>query len=145
MAFPTVSVNTTNLDSSTDDPSLARADLLDAVQKLNTIIDEANDPGGVSVLDNSGYIPTTQIPSSINVGGTMTLSSDTNIVNIQNILRLTPQTQAQIVAISSPVQGDIVICSNITTANVFSSGMAIYSGTNWQAIPFNANVFVTLS
>ena len=29
MAFPTASVTTTNLDAGTDDPSLARADLLD--------------------------------------------------------------------------------------------------------------------
>lgn len=37
MTFPTANVVTTNLDNASDDPSLARADLLDAVNKLNLI------------------------------------------------------------------------------------------------------------
>lgn len=38
MTFPTAAVTTTNLDNNADSPLSARADLLDAVQKLNQII-----------------------------------------------------------------------------------------------------------
>jgi hypothetical protein len=38
MTWPTVAVNTTNADSGTDNPSSARADLLDLIQKTNQMI-----------------------------------------------------------------------------------------------------------
>lgn len=37
MAYPTVNVNTTNLDVGTDNPALARTDLLDLAQKFNLL------------------------------------------------------------------------------------------------------------
>lgn len=37
MTYPTVDVNTDNLDAGTDDPSLARSDLLDLAQKFNAL------------------------------------------------------------------------------------------------------------
>lgn len=37
MAYPTVNVNTTNLDVGTDNPALARTDLLDLTQKFNLL------------------------------------------------------------------------------------------------------------
>lgn len=40
MTWPNATISTTNLDAGTDEPRLARADLLDAVQKLNTIISD---------------------------------------------------------------------------------------------------------
>lgn len=47
MTWPTVAVNTTNCDSTGDSPSLFRADVLDAIQKLNAII--ASPPFGSGV------------------------------------------------------------------------------------------------
>jgi hypothetical protein len=38
MTWPTVAVNTTNVDQTTDSPATARTDLLDALQKLNAMI-----------------------------------------------------------------------------------------------------------
>ena len=38
MTYPTVAVNTTNIDTSGDSPALARSDILDAIQKLNQMI-----------------------------------------------------------------------------------------------------------
>ena len=38
MTWPTVAVGTTNVDSGTDNPANARADILDALQKLNQMI-----------------------------------------------------------------------------------------------------------
>jgi hypothetical protein len=144
MTFPTATVSTTNLDSATDDPSLARADLLDAVQKLNTIIDEGGDPNGVALLNGSGYIPTTQIPPTISTtAADITLAPSTGIVNIQNILRLTQFPRATILAFTANVSGDMVMCSNV--GNIAATpGIAFYNGTAWRGLPFTANVFVNL-
>jgi microcystin-dependent protein len=47
MAWPTASIPTTNLDSGSDSPAAARADLLAAVQALNAIIAEALPAGAL--------------------------------------------------------------------------------------------------
>lgn len=144
MSFPTTTVITDNLDSAADDPSLARADLLDAVQKLNTIIDEADGADGVVVLDGSGFIKNAQIPATISSGGTMTLSPSTGIVNIQTLLRITPQTETVIVATTAQ-EGDIMLCANLLTSTANVGGIAFYTGTSWVGLPWSSNVFVSMS
>ena len=145
MTFPTTTVNTSNLDSATDDPSLARVDLLDAVNKLNEIISNADAAYGVGVLDGSGYIKSNQIPPTISVSGTMTLSPVTSIVNIQSILRLTSQTETAIVAVTGAQEGDIMLCGNLLTSGANVGGIAFYTGSSWVGLPWTANVFVALS
>jgi hypothetical protein len=140
MAFPTTTISTDNLDSATDDPSLARGDILDAVQKLNTIIDEASGADGVCVLDGSGLVPSAQLPATYSTVGTTTFTPGTGIVNIQDRLRLTPLNNATIVALGDPQLGDIVIASNIS-ANA-GPGIAFYSGTAWRGIGFG-NIALT--
>lgn len=144
MAFPTGTVNTNNLDSATDDPSLARADLLDAVEKLNTIIDEGGSAGGVAILDGSAYIPATQInPSISSVSGDITLAPDSGVVNVQNILRITQLPTSTILSFTGNVSGDMVMCSNV--GNVANNpGIAIFNGNVWRGLPLTANVFVNL-
>ena len=144
MTFPTGTVNTTNLDSATDDPSLARADLLDAVQKLNTIIDEGGDPNGVAILNGSGYIPTAQIPPTLSTtSADITLAPSTGVVNIQNILRMSQFPTATILAFTGNVSGDMVMCSNV--GNIAANpGVVFYNGSAWRGLPFTANVFVNL-
>ena len=134
MAFPTTTISTDNLDSAADDPSLARGDLLDAVQKLNTIIDEASTAEGVCVLDGSGLVPSAQLPATYSTVGTTVFTPGTGIVNIQDRLRLTPLNNAAIVALSDPQLGDVVIASNINATA--GAGIAFYSGTAWRAIGF---------
>lgn len=145
MAFPSSPVNTTNLDSSADDPSLARADLLDAVTKLNAIIDEVSTAGGVVVLDGSGYIDTAQLPATQTIGGTLTLAPSTEIVNIQSILRLSPKAEADILLIDTPIEGDIALCSNLLSSTANVGGIAFYTGTAWVGLPWSSNVFVSMS
>jgi hypothetical protein len=143
MTFPTTPIVTDNLDSATDDPSLAREDLLDAVTKLNTIIAEAGLASGVSVLNGSGQVPTAQIPPTITTTGTLTLNPTSGVVNIQNVLRLTQLPTETILTFTGNVSGDMVMCSNV--GNVASNpGVAFYNGTAWRGLPFTANVFVNL-
>lgn len=145
MSFPTTAVITTNLDSSTDDPSLARADILDAVQKLNSIIADHNGADGVVVLDGSGFISTAQMPTTISVAGTQTISPTSGVVNIQSVLRLSSQSEAAIVALSTPQEGDLALCANLLSSNANVGGICVYNGTSWIGLPWTANVFVSMA
>lgn len=49
MTWPNTTVSTTHLDAGTDEPRLARADLKDAVDKLNTIITDGPTRGFVEI------------------------------------------------------------------------------------------------
>lgn len=132
MAFPTTQVTTDNLDAASDDPSLARVDLLDAVTKLNTIIDEGGSANGVALLNGSGKLSASQIPATISATGIQVLSPTGGVVQIQDILRLTPKTTAELNALTS-VAGDVAFCSS----GVDSAGepcMALYDGSAWRAI-----------
>jgi hypothetical protein len=138
MAFPTAQVTTTNLDDASDDPSLARADLLDAVQKLNTIIDEGGAANGVALLNSSGKLNSTQMPGSITASGVQVINPTSGVVHIQDVLRLTPKTATELNALSS-VAGDIAYCSDGSG----SSGeptLAVYDGTNWRAIDLGGSI-----
>jgi len=62
MAWPTQDIDETNLDDSTDQPKLARADLLQMAQSLNTIKAARDQADGIAALDqnlrleDAGYI-----------------------------------------------------------------------------------------
>ena len=132
MAFPTSQVTTDNLDAGTDDPSLARVDLLDAVQKLNTIISEGGAANGVALLSSSGKLSATQMPAQITSTGVQVINPTSGVVNIQNVLRLSPLTTTELNALTS-VAGDLAYCSSGSD----SSGepcLALYDGTDWRAI-----------
>lgn len=142
MAFPTgVVISEANLDSGTDDPSLARSDLLLAVQSLNTIIDGAGAADGVAVLDPSGRIPAAQIPPTLSpTSGVMTLSPATGVVKIQDILRLQILTTGGVEALTG-TEGDMAY---VQDGNANTACLAIYDGTNWRRLPFANAISTTL-
>jgi hypothetical protein len=145
MPFPSTTISTDNLDSETDNPATARADLLDAVQKLNTIIAGAGTASNVVLSDGSNYISTSQIPPTITVSGTMTLSPSTGIVNIQDILRVTMYPVETILTITGNVSGDMIMCSNI--GNIANNpGIAFYDGNVnvWRTLAFSSNTFANI-
>lgn len=141
MAFPTSQVNTDNLDSDADNPAAARADLYDAVTKLNTIISEANGANGAALLNAGGTIDSNKLPQTIAFGsGNQIIAPSSGIVNIQDILRLTAQPKADILNLSTATLtiGDIALASdagtywvgtNSTTAS--SVTLCLYDGTKW--------------
>lgn len=131
MAFPTAQVSTTNLDSSADDPSAARADLLDAVQKLNTIIDEANAALGVALLNSSGKISATAIPNSLTSTGTLQLKPSNGVVSVSDILRMNTLTTAETLALVGSQAGDMVMVSDGDSGEIT---LAVYNGSQWRRI-----------
>ena len=141
MAFPTTEITTTNLDAGTDSPASAREDLLDAVQKLNTIIDEANDAGGVLVLNGSSQVPGANLPSTIApTTGVLTLAPTTGRVKIEDVLRLQTQSTATVESLTSIAEGDIVY---VTDGDSGDPCLAVYNGTNWLRVSLGTAISST--
>jgi len=130
MAFPTgTSINTTNLDSGADDPSLARADIYNAVVALNNIIASADTADGVALLNASNKYDSTKFPTTIAVTGTQTIAPTSGVVNIQDVLRLTALPATSISALASPQLGDIAISTNAAGGN---PAFCVYTGSAWR-------------
>lgn len=133
---------TTNLDSGADDPSLARADILAALQELQAVISGRNSASGVCPLDGSSLVPAANLPDTITSSSTnnLILAPDTDRVAIQNIINLNPQTVTEISGITSPVTGDVMYCSN---GDAGSPCLAIYNGTSWLRIALGSAISAT--
>lgn len=135
MAFPTQQVSTNNLDSSADDPSLARADLLLAVQNLNTIVSEAGGASGVALLDGSAKLQSSQMPTSFSPSQNLILSPTTGVVKIEDVLRLQALTTDSVLLLTDNQAGDIVYVSDGDSGDPC---LAIYANNSWNVIAFNS-------
>ncbi len=58
-------ISTANLDNGADSPRLARAELLQAIQDLNTIKANLGQPTGAASLGSDGRLPVGQLPAGI--------------------------------------------------------------------------------
>lgn len=132
MTFPTTPIPTTNLDSDADDPSLARVDLLQAVQTLNTIMDEANTAFGVCVLGTGGVVNTSQIPDTLAPAVDLSLSPVSGRININYLLRVSNIPKSSLVLQTDMTAGDIVVCSDADAGN---PAICFYNGTEWKYLP----------
>lgn len=134
MTFPSTPIPTTNLDSGTKDPSLARADILQMAQTLNAIMSEANTTGGVTLLGSDGKLDGTKMPDTIYSTNEMTLSAGAGIVNISGLARLDRAPKAAILAMTSMIDGDMMLC---TDADGGTLALCIYdeANTEWKYLP----------
>jgi hypothetical protein len=141
MAFPTgTTIPTANFDSATDNPANARADLLQTVTAVNDIIASENTAGGVVVLTGSGKLPSSTIPTQITLStGVQVINPVSGVVNIRDILRLQPNTVAELTALTSEA-GDVAYCSDGAGGN---ECLAFYNGTDWVRISVGAAISAT--
>lgn len=135
MAFPTTQTNTENLDNSTDNPGLARADILLAVQNLNTIVSGANAADGVAVLDGAGELPTELLPSTYSPTGILVLAPGQGVVKIQDVLRLQALTTDDVLALTDSEAGDVVF---VTDGDSGSACLAIFANDQFNVIPLRS-------
>jgi len=140
MAFPTNTISTANLDSATDDPSLARADILSAVDALNTIIDEANGSGGVAILNSSGKVSSGQMPNSFISTGTMSLQPTNGIVSLDYILRMNTISVAQAESLIGMQPGDTAMISDGDAGDLC---LAVYDGADWLRVSLGSAISAT--
>lgn len=133
MTFPSgTTLNTSNLDSSADDPSLARADLLATVEAVNAIIDSENSASGVVVLTASGRIPSGVMPSQITLPagqGAQVINPGDGIVNIRDYLRLQPLFKVDVEAFEDMALGDMCLIQDGGASS--DPVLAFYTGSKW--------------
>jgi hypothetical protein len=134
-------VSTTNLDSGTDSPAAARADIKAAFDELSNIINGRGTASGVAPLDASSKITAAYLPDEINSssGQDLVIDPATSVVTIENIVKLTPQTTAQLNAVAAPQEGMIAFCSDAGD----SAGVGIpvyYTGGQWKSMLDGANI-----
>jgi len=135
MAWPANSSNisTTNLDSSADSPAAARGDIKTALDELANVIDGRGQASGVAPLNASSKIDATYLPSEINSAAAtdLTLDPTTDVVVVENIIKLTPQTVAQLGSVTSPQEGMIAFCSDGGDSAL--AGVPVYyTGGQWR-------------
>ena len=134
-------VSTTNLDSGTDSPAAARADIKAAFDELSNVINGRGTTSGVAPLDASSKITAAYLPDEINSssGQDLVIDPATSVVTIENIVKLTPQTTAQLNAVAAPQEGMIAFCSDAGD----SAGVGIpvyYTGGQWKSMLDGANI-----
>lgn len=141
MAWPSSTVNTTNLDSASDKPADARADLLSAVQAINNIINARGQASGVASLDSSGLVPDAQIPDTISSdsGNDLTFTPASQRVSIFYTAQLQARTVTQLTALTAAA-GDVAYCSN---GDAGAACLAVYNGTAWKRIALGATISAT--
>lgn len=135
MTFPIgTQISTANLDSSDDDPSLARVDLYNAVVALNQLIASANAASGALVLDGNAKIPTINLPGTYQVTGNILLQPSLGVVSLQRVLRLQQTVVADLGTANgttSPTAGDLVF---LTDGDAGSPCLACYDGAKWCVV-----------
>jgi hypothetical protein len=135
MTFPTgTSIATANLDSSDDDPSLARADLYNLVVAVNQLIASANIASGVLVLDGSGKVGVSYLPSTFSQTGTLALQPSAGIVSVNRVLRLSQTYTADLgsaTGTTSPTAGDICY---LVDGDAGQPCVGIYNGSAWKVL-----------
>lgn len=137
MAWGTnANVTTNNLDSATDDPSLAREELYNALIELKAVINGRGQADGVTPLNASSKIDSVYLPDTITSTAStdLTLAPSTDRVVIQDILALTPKTVSELEALTATA-GDIAYASDgaggspciaVCTGETDSNGNAVW-------------------
>jgi hypothetical protein len=135
MTFPTgTQIPTTNLDSSDDDPSLARADLYNLVVAVNQLIASQNLASGVAVLDGTAKIAISNLPSSFTQSGTLALQPGAGIVSVNRVLRLSQTYTADLgsaTGTTSPVAGDLCY---LVDGDAGQPCIGAYDGSVWRVL-----------
>lgn len=132
---------TTNLDSGTDSPAAARSDLKAALDELTAVINGRGSASGVAPLNASSKVAATYLPDELNStsGQNLTLDPASNIVKIENIIHLQPQTTAELNAQTGLAEGMLAFCSDAGD----SAGVGIpvyYTGGQWKSMIDGSNI-----
>lgn len=142
-------VTTTYLDSASDDPSLARAEILAALQELQQVIAGRSAANGVAPLDSSSLVPNTNLPNTLisSSGNALQLQPNTGVLGINYLINMTTKTTAQLEALT-PVPNMIALVSD---GDAGTETLAIYTGDNdggglpiWYRIPLTNRISATL-
>lgn len=141
MAWPANAnnISTGNLDSGTDNPASARSDLKAALDEITNIINGRNQASGVAGLDASSKIANTQLPDTIisSSSTALTITPNTGALNINSVIKLNPQTRAQLYARGDLADGMVGMASN---GDSTVDTPVYYAGGVWRYFSDNSEV-----
>lgn len=132
MTFPTGNqVDTTDLSVGTGNPATARAQLNLLATWFNELVASQNAVNGVCVLNGSGQIATSMLPSSF-APTTLTLAPVDGVVKVEDLLRLQIIPKADLIARADCTVGDVALAADdLTGAN---AKLCAYDGTDWKIV-----------
>ncbi len=145
MGWATVAnVTTTHLDSASDDPSQARAEIYNAFIELQAVINGRGTASGVAPLDGSIKIDNSFLPNTITSSAStdLTISPTTDRTVFENIINLTPQTVTQLAVLTANA-GDVAFCSNGASGQpclAVCTGSTDSNGTEWFRISLGTQI-----
>ena len=85
MSFPSGSITISNLDQATDKPKDARVDLLDSIQKLNSVIASYNANNGICGLNSSGKVDSSKLTGQVDTDQLVSEAVETAKIKPLNI------------------------------------------------------------
>jgi hypothetical protein len=125
-------VSTDNVNSASDNPADARADIEAAFLELKNVIAGRGAASGVASLDSSSLVPAAQLPSTLtSATGNISLQPANERVSVSSFVNLAPVAYASLPA--SPAKGDIAY---LTTdgAGATKEQLIFYNGTAWKYV-----------
>ena len=133
MAWATSSnVSTDNVDSATDNPADARADIYNAFLELIKVIDGRGTANGVASLDSTTKVPAAQLPTTlVSTTGDITLQPNTSRTSFEDFINLQPIDHASLPA--SPSKGDVVFLTTDSTPTT-QNKLIYYDGSGWKYV-----------
>lgn len=142
MTFPTgQSVATTNVSSSSADPSLAREDIYNLITLFNQLVASANAAQGVLVLDAGAKVSATYLPGTYSTAsGGITLQPNSGVVSLQKVLRLSQIYTADLGTVTgttAPSAGDLCY---LVDGDAGQPCLGAYDGTKWRIVRFMTQV-----
>jgi len=132
-------VSTTNLDAGTDSPAAARADIKAAFDELKNVINGRAAASGVAPLNASSKIDATYIGDELNSSTStdLTLDPATNIVVIEDIIKLNPRTTAQLNAQANLADGMVAFASD---GDSTAGAPVFYADGHWRRFTDNSQL-----
>ena len=123
MAWPTVVIDTTNMDAAGDNPGNARADIKQMADNVNAIKDSKGATSGIAPLDAGSKVPASNLPTiPANQGGTGHTAFTIGDVFYAN----TATTLAKLAAGSS---GTVLTSNGVGAAPSYQTAGGVPSGT----------------
>lgn len=144
MSFPQGTVSTGNLDTSTDQPSLARADLLELVTKFNELLTSYGAPLGIAGLDSFAQLPTSSLPTvPVSRGGTesTTASGARNNLGLGNSATLNVNTANGVANLNASKE----LKQNLKGAAAANPDFVWYADGTWRSPVPQSTGYVTQS
>lgn len=137
-------VTTNNLNAGTDDPSLAREELYNALIELLAVINGRGSSNGVAPLNSSSKISNSYLPDTISSSAStdLTISPTTARTVFEDIISLTPKTVAELILLDANA-GDIAYCSDGAAGQpclAVCTGTTDSNGTEWFRISLGAQI-----